>query len=115
MDARRQAIQHLLRPHDLRGADLRFALLTLLHRAGAERSIAQLLAELTRLGLTVGGENPAKTVSDVLRCEVGKGRVLRVRRGLYRSVPRPDTTTRRHRDRLIDLANKASLPIDQLE
>ena len=108
MDERRQQIQHLLHPHDLRGANLRYSLLTLLHQTGSPRSIRQLLEELTRLGITVGGDDPGKTIGDVLRYEVAKGRVIRVRRGWYRSLPRPDTTTRRHRDRLNDLAKKAS-------
>ena len=110
MDERRHRIQHLLRPDDLRGADLRFSLLTLLHDAGRPCNVRELLDALSRRGLVVGGTHPAKTISDVLRHEVAKGRAVRVRRGWYRALPRPDTTTRRHRYRLIDLESLAARP-----
>jgi hypothetical protein len=109
MDERRRRLQCLLRPHDLRGADLRFSLLTLLHRARRPCSIPELHGDLLELGLVVGGADPAKTISDVLRHETRKGRVRRVRRGWYEEGrPRPDTTVRRHRDRLGDLVAKAA-------
>ncbi len=109
MDERRRRLQFLLRPHDLRGADLRFSLLTILHRARRPCSIAELHDHLLELGLVVGGADPAKTISDVLRHETHKGRVRRVRRGWYEEGrARPDTTTRRHRDRLRDLVAKAA-------
>lgn len=96
-----------LRPHDLRGRNLRFALLTLLWQAGRPCSIGELHQQLQRLGLSVGGGDPAKTLGDVLRYELRKGRVARVSRGHYTALPRPDTTTRRHRDRLRDLVAEA--------
>ena len=102
-DARRRQVQRQLRPHHLRGADLRFSLLTLLHQSGRPCAIPELHEQLTRRGLVVAGADLAKTISDVLRLEVAKRRVERVRRGWYRALPRPDTTTRRHRDRLADL------------
>jgi hypothetical protein len=107
MDARRRQVQHQLRPHHLRGADLRFSLLTLLHQANRPCAITELHEQLTRRGLVVAGADPAKTIADVLRLEVAKGRAERVRRGWYRALPRPDTTTRRHRDRLLDLERAA--------
>ncbi len=113
MDARRRQVQRQLRPHHLRRSDLRFSLLTLLHQAGRPCAIAELHEQLTRRGLVVAGADPAKTIADVLRLEVAKGRAARVRRGWYRALPRPDTTTRRHRDRLIDLeaaARRRSAP-----
>jgi hypothetical protein len=108
VDERRRRIQHRLRPDDLRGADLRFSLLTLLHDSGRSCSIPELRDMLSRRGLVVGGPDPAKTIGDVMRLEVKKGRVHRVERGRYRSLPRPDTTTRRHRSRLIDLQRLAA-------
>ncbi|MHB1138892.1 MAG: hypothetical protein ACYC2O_08035 [Microthrixaceae bacterium] len=92
-----------LQPHDLRRRNLRYSLLTLLHRAGAPRTITELLAELERLGLRVGGRDPRKVVSDALRYEQRIGRASRVRRGTYVGLYRPDTTVRRHRDRMRDL------------
>jgi len=108
MDDRRRTLLDLLRPHDLRGADLRFSLLTLLHQSGRPCSIPELLDQLQSRGLVVGGRNPAKMVSDALRHEVRRGRVRRIQRGWYEGLPRPDTTTRRHRDRLSDLVEKAA-------
>jgi len=94
-----------LEPHDLRGKNLRYALLTVLAEQGPG-SIAELRRRLERLGLVIGGEDPAKTVSDVLRYECAKGRVSREARGRYRAGIRPDTTRRRHRDRLRDLVQE---------
>ena len=72
-----------LQPDDLRRRNLRYCLLTLLHRAGGPRTITGLIAELERLGLRVGGTDPHKVVSDALRYEQRIGRVERVRRGTY--------------------------------
>ena len=85
-----------LRPHDLRGANLRYCLLTLLSEARSPRSIAELRAALEQLGLTVGGSDPNKVISDVLRYELRLGRVRRTGRGRYESRYRPNTTVRRH-------------------
>ena len=95
-----------LRPHDLRGKNLRYSLLTLLWRHGPA-TIAELRARLESLGLVVGGRDPNKTISDVLCWELKKGRVRRLSRGRYAALRRPDTTTRRHRDRLRDLVAEA--------
>lgn len=107
MDAERRA-EYLrwLRPDDLRGASLRYALLTLLADLGPS-TIKELLEQLERRGLRVGGRDPAKTVADVLRYECRKGRARRVDRGRYRALTRPDTTRRRHRARLVDLMGEA--------
>lgn len=95
------------RIYGLRGANLRYSLLTVLHQQASTMSIAELIEALETMGLTVGGPVPNKTVSDVLRSELRNGRVRRVRRGHYASLPRPDTTTRRHRDRLRRLVEDA--------
>ncbi len=96
-----------LHPEDLRGANLRYCLLTLLSESGRPHSIAELRATLEGLGLTVGGSDPNKVISDVLRYELGLGRVRRTERGRYESRFRPNTTVRRHRARLKDLVAKA--------
>jgi hypothetical protein len=102
-DDRRAVALARLRPHDLRGRNLRYCLLTVLADAREPCTIAALLGRLDRLGLRVGGTDPHKVVSDALRYEDRLGRVRRVRRGVYASGYRPDTTVRRHRDRLRDL------------
>jgi len=100
---RRATLLARLRPHDLRGRNLRYCLLTVLADAHGPCTIAELLGRLERLGLQVGGADPHKVVSDALRYEDRLGRVRRVSRGVYESGHRPDTTERRHRDRLRDL------------
>ena len=108
MDAeRRAAYLRWLRPDDLRGASLRYSLLTLLEELGP-CSIGELLWHLELRGLRVGGRDPSKTVADVLRYECAKGRARRVGRGRYRALRRPETTRRRHRARLLDLMEEAS-------
>ena len=104
MDAARRA-DHLrwLRSDDLRGANLRYCLLTLMADSGRPCSIADLRARLEQRGLAVGGRDPSKTIADVLRYECRSGRVRRTARGWYQVGHRPDTTARRHRDRLRDL------------
>ena len=109
MDHERLAAYHRrLRPDDLRGANLRYCLLTLLADAGTPRSIGELLDDLARRGLRVGGADPHKTISDVLRYECGLGRARRVARGRFIDGYRPDTTVRRHRSRLHDLVGEAA-------
>ncbi len=98
----------MLRPDDLRGSNLRYCLLTLLWQHGPATT-AELRAQLEGLGLTVGGRDPNKTLGDVLRYEVTRGRVRRLGRARYMALPRPDTTTRRHRDRLHDLLREAAV------
>jgi hypothetical protein len=107
MDIRqRETYLRRLQPDQLRGANLRYSLLTLLAEAGEPLTIGELRRELERRGLSVGGRDPAKTIADVLRYEHSLGRVMRVGRGRYLTVPRPDTTERRHRDRLRDLVDE---------
>ena len=103
-EERRRAYRAWLQPHDLRGRNLRYSLLTILHDAARPMRIAELIRELERLGLVVGGRDPHKTVGDVLRYEVGLGRVRRVARGTYRiGEIRPATTAYAHRRRFQDL------------
>lgn len=99
----RAAYLRWLQPDDLRGASLRYAVLTLLADARGPRSITELRVDLERCGLRVGGSNPNKAISDVLRYECRLGRARRVGRGRFIEGYRPETTERRHRDRLRDL------------
>ena len=95
-----------LQPHRLRGSNLRYCLLALLDRAGRPCSIAELIDQLDQLGLVVHGADPRKTVSDVLRWELTKGRVVRTGFGRYEALPRPPSTARKHRERLRDIVNE---------
>ncbi len=102
-DWQREMERLRLRPHDLRRGNLRYCLMTVLAEAGRPCTIAELIRTLEQRGLHVGGADPRKVVSDALRYEARLGRVRRVRRGTYESGYRPDTTVRRHRDRMRDL------------
>jgi hypothetical protein len=95
-----------LDPHRLRGSNLRYCLLALLDLAGRPCSIAELIDQLEQLGLVVHGADPRKTVSDVLRWELTKGRVVRTGFGRYEALPRPPSTARKHRERLRDIVNE---------
>lgn len=97
-----------LEPGALRGRNLRYCLLTLLHDAGRPLSIGELLDALQLRGLRVAGRDPRKTVGDVLRYESSLGRVRRVGWGRYEATPRPPTTVRRHRGRLEALVREAA-------
>jgi len=105
---RRAAYLRWLCPHDLRGANLRYCLLTLMADASQPCSILELHRRLEQLGLVVGGRDPSTTIADVLRYECRLGRVRRTGRGWYRLRYRPDTTVRRHRDRLRDLVHEGA-------
>ncbi|MHB1138486.1 MAG: hypothetical protein ACYC2O_05970 [Microthrixaceae bacterium] len=95
-----------LQPHNLRGRNLRYALLTLLWQAGRPCTISELIEQLESLGLVIGGPTAPKLVGDALRWETNKGRVRRTARARYESGPRPPSTARKHRDRLRDLVNE---------
>lgn len=69
---------HLLQ---LRGRNLRYVLTLSLFDRG-ERSVAELVRLLDADGWVVAGR-PSKAVSDALRWEIGRGRVVRLGRGRY--------------------------------
>ena len=73
------------------GLELRYALSLELLAAAGNLSMVKLVAALERDGFLVLGRS-SKTVSDALRWEVRRGRVLRLGRGLYASgkVPSRD-------------------------
>jgi len=59
-------------------------------------AVAELVTELERGGFVLAGR-PSKEISDALRWEVARGRVVRVGRGRYRAAAIPGATRRRIR------------------
>lgn len=84
--------QHLV---EVRGRALRFVLVDEL-MAVPEMSVAQLAAAVAEHGFTLGGR-ASKVISDALRWEVRRGRVVRLRRGWYAFRRAPASTARRIR------------------
>jgi hypothetical protein len=83
----------------LTGIDLRYLLTVLLLEQGSSRSVDWLVTALRAEGFAVSGR-PSKVVSDALRWEVGRGRVLRLGRGRYASGSMPRQTKSRMRRRV---------------
>lgn len=96
-DARELWAAPIVDPGCLRRIVLRYFLSELL-AAHPERvwTPTELGEALAVRGFHVGGR-PAKEISDALRAEVNRGRVLRVGRGRYRSGTVPASTRRRTR------------------
>ena len=67
----------------LRGIELRFVLVDLLHHRGGPLAVPDLVEELTAAGFDLGRGHPGKVVADALRWELPKGRVGRAGRGRY--------------------------------
>jgi hypothetical protein len=65
----------------VRGIELRYLLTTYLFDHGPA-TVDVLVDGLTQQGFGIGGR-PSKTVSDALRWEANRGRVVRCARGLY--------------------------------
>lgn len=78
-------------PPALSGRELRYLLTVELHHATRPLTVPELIALVERDGLRVAGR-PSKTVSDALRWEVGKGRVVKVGRSTYRQGTMPRST-----------------------
>ncbi len=66
----------------LRGTELRYLLILILHRERRALTVGELVAAVARAGFDVLGR-PGKTVSDALRWEVDRGRVRKPARGRY--------------------------------
>ena len=75
------------------GRSLRFVLLAEVRRRG-RMSVADMVTYLADNGYEIMGR-PSKTISDALRWEVARGRVVRIRRGWYGYGRTPRTTARR--------------------
>lgn len=86
----------------LSGLDLRYVLTTALLRAGVPLRVPELVRALERDGFTCWGRS-SKEVSDALRWEIGRGRVVRVRRGVYVAGTMPKQTRSRITRRVADL------------
>lgn len=89
----------------LSGLDLRYALTTVLLRAGVPLTVPELVHALERDGFR-SWERPSKAVSDALRWEIGRGRVVRVRRGVYVVGAMPKQTRSRITRRVADLRSE---------
>src|SRR3954454_16505862 len=81
------------------GLELRYLLTVLLIEAGRRVSLAELVRWVEGDGFTLAGR-PSKTVSDALRWEIAKGRVLRCGRGIYVTGSMPRQTKSRIRARV---------------
>ena len=84
-------------PQTIAGLHLRYLLTLHLSEAG-ESSIDDLIAAVEWAGFVLAGR-PSKTVSDALRWEVRRGRVVRRGRGRYGpgTMPRQTRSWMRHR------------------
>jgi hypothetical protein len=87
----------------LRGRPLRYLLTILLVDARRPLTVAELIEQVERAGLEIAGR-PSKVISDALRWERDKGRVIRVGEGRYaRGVmpPRTERWIRQHVRQLV--------------
>ena len=75
----------------------RYILLEALMRTAGPMSIAELVAVLEARDDAVVGPIPNKWVSDLLRAELSRGRVVRILRGRYGLGIIPGSTARRIR------------------
>lgn len=93
--------------HKIAGLDLRYVLTWQLIEADSVLPVSALARRLEADGFGVA--RPAsKTVSDALRWEVGRGRVVRVGRGSYRPGTMPRQTRSRIRLRVAALRREAA-------
>ena len=76
---------------ELRGQPLRYLLTTLLSEAGGPLTVPELVTRCESEGVVFRGR-ASKIVSDALRWEIGWGRVVRIRRGVYRFASMPRST-----------------------
>lgn len=88
-------------PRSLWGRDLRYVLTMHLFESGP-RTVEGLVAAVRRAGFEIDGR-PSKTVSDALRWEVARGRVVRLARGRYGPGSMPRSTRAWIRSRVTSL------------
>lgn len=91
-DSNHSKLDHL-EPDALRGRALRFILVDLL-RQHPVVTVADMVTYLDELGYQLPGR-ASKVISDALRWEQARGRVIRLGRGIYRYGRTPTTTARR--------------------
>jgi hypothetical protein len=82
--------------YPLRGRGLRFVLVNELMTCHRSMTVAEMVAVLSQRGYDLGGR-ASKVISDALRWELRRGRVIRTGRGVYRYHQAPASTTRRIR------------------
>lgn len=71
--------------------DLRRYLVACIIERGGEATTADLVADLSDAGFEVAGR-PGKTISDALRAELARHRIVRLERGVYAEAPIPRST-----------------------
>ena len=91
----------------LRGIELRYALTLYLFQHGPT-TIPDLIDALEYQGFDVPGR-ASKAISDALRWEIGRGRVRRLRRGLYGPGSMPRATEHRVHSRVLALRAEAAV------
>jgi hypothetical protein len=95
--------------NQLHGIELRYVLTLRLSQHGPA-TIAELIDALTWHGFCLRGR-ASKAVSDALRWEIGRGRVRRLRRGLYGPDYIPRATEYRIINRVLALREAAKLSL----
>lgn len=90
----------------LQGIELRYMLTVNLDIHG-EASISALIEQLYYQGFSISGR-PSKTVSDALRWEMRRGRVRRLRRGVYGPGQMPRSTGQYIHNRAAALRDEAA-------
>ena len=84
-----------VRKERLRGRGLRFVLVNELARHGT-LTVAEMVTIVRRYRFDLGGRE-SKIISDALRWELARGRVVKLARGVYRYGKMPPSTARRIR------------------
>jgi hypothetical protein len=93
----------------LHGIELRYVLTLHLFQHG-QATVTELIEVLGWHGFCIRGR-PSKAVSDALRWEIGRGRVRRLRRGLYGPAYIPHATEYRIINRVRALREAAKLSL----
>jgi hypothetical protein len=89
-------LRHRHRIPPLWGRALRFVLVNEMMAAGGPVTVAELVRFIDHAGFPIEGR-ASKVISDALRWEVRRGRVVRLARGVYRYRTAPRSTARRIR------------------
>lgn len=96
---------------ELQGQELRWFLTVELARLGEPMRVRDLVAALQSAEFVVAGR-ASKVISDCLRWEIGRRRVVRLGRGIYRaSAHIPRTTLRRLRQRVLEARERSPRPV----